>query len=96
MDGLLIDSEPHWQQAGMEALKQFNINLTLEQYHTSTGLRTPEWIEYWFNRYLVNMKHSASTIKLIEDKAIELIQKKLWHFKAQNTYLTFLKKEILK
>ena len=39
MDGLLIDSEPLWQEAGIETLSGFGIRLTLEQYHTSTGLR---------------------------------------------------------
>lgn len=96
MDGLLIDSEPLWQQAGMEALKEFSINLTLEQYHTSTGLRTPEWIEYWFNQYLVDMKHSASTIKLIEDKAIELIQKNGISFPGTNYILNFFKERNFK
>jgi beta-phosphoglucomutase-like phosphatase (HAD superfamily) len=91
MDGLLIDSEPHWQEAGMEAMKQFDIDLTLDQYHTSTGLRTPEWIEYWFNQYEVDMIHSLSTIKLIEDKAIELIQKNGISFSGTGYILNFFK-----
>ena len=48
MDGLLIDSEPCWQEAGMETLRQFNVTLTPIQYHHTTGLRTPEWLDYWF------------------------------------------------
>ena len=48
MDGLLIDSEPYWQEAGMETLRQFNVSLTPIQYHHTTGLRTPEWLDYWF------------------------------------------------
>ncbi len=91
MDGLLIDSEPHWQQAGMEALEQFGINLTLEQYYTSTGLRTPEWTEYWFNHFNVDLKHASSTIKLIEDKAITLIEKNGISFPGTNYILNFFK-----
>jgi HAD superfamily hydrolase (TIGR01509 family) len=48
MDGLLIDSEPYWQQAGMETLLEFNVTLSPIQYHHTTGLRTPEWLDYWF------------------------------------------------
>ncbi|MEO5997122.1 MAG: hexitol phosphatase HxpB [Chitinophagaceae bacterium] len=96
MDGLLIDSEPHWQQAGMEALEQFGIELTLDQYRTSTGLRTPEWLEYWFNHFNIDNKHSISTIKRIEDKAIELIQKNGIPFPGTNYILHFFKERNFK
>ena len=75
----------------MEVLKQFDINLSLEQYHTSTGLRTPEWIEFWFTHYMVDMIHSPSTIKFIEDKAIELIQKNGIAFSGTSYILNFFK-----
>ena len=51
MDGLLIDSEPCWQQAGMETLREFNVTLSPIQYHHTTGLRTPEWLDYWFGYF---------------------------------------------
>jgi HAD superfamily hydrolase (TIGR01509 family) len=51
MDGLLIDSEPWWQLAGMETLRQFNVTLSPIQYHHTTGLRTPEWLDYWFGYF---------------------------------------------
>ncbi len=54
MDGLLIDSEPCWQQAGMETLRQFNVTLSPIQYHHTTGLRTPEWLDYWFGYFNIN------------------------------------------
>ncbi len=38
MDGLLIDSEPYWQKAGMETLREFNVSLSPIQYHHTTGL----------------------------------------------------------
>lgn len=96
MDGLLIDSEPHWQQAGTEALRIFGVDLTLEQYHTSTGLRTPEWIEYWFSYFNVDMSNAQATIKLIEDNAIKLIQKNGISFPGTNYILDFFKERNFK
>jgi HAD superfamily hydrolase (TIGR01509 family) len=54
MDGLLIDSEPWWQLAGMETLRQFNVTLSPIQYHHTTGLRTPEWLDYWFGHFNID------------------------------------------
>ena len=73
MDGLLIDSEPLWQEAGIETLSGFGISLTLEQYHTSTGLRTAEWVAHWFRQYAVSQDHAAEAIDTIIRKAIEKI-----------------------
>ncbi len=73
MDGLLIDSEPLWQEAGRETLQQFGKKLTEEQYHTSTGLRTEEWIEHWFHHFQISMEYAPSAIDVIIEKAIEKI-----------------------
>ena len=53
MDGLLIDSEPLWQEAGKATLLELGYTLTTEQYHTSTGLRTEEWIAHWFHHFQI-------------------------------------------
>lgn len=73
MDGLLIDSEPYWQEAGTETLQQFNITLTQDQYHHTTGLRTKEWIDYWFSFFNISPDHAHSAIDIIHRKAIEKI-----------------------
>jgi sugar-phosphatase len=74
MDGLLIDSEPLWQKAGMQTLTDYGISITLDQYHQTTGLRTPEWIEWWFTHYDISIDHAAAAITTIEEKAIALIE----------------------
>jgi sugar-phosphatase len=76
MDGLLIDSEPLWQEAGSALLSEYGIQLSDEQYHSSTGLRTPEWVEHWFGVYGVDRVHAPSTITRIEQMALELIAQK--------------------
>src|SRR4051812_25533630 len=80
MDGLLIDSEPYWQEAGTETLNRFNVRLTDAQYHISTGLRTSEWIEYWFRHFKVDMSNAAMAEELIIQKAIEKIAAKAQPF----------------
>lgn len=73
MDGLLIDSEPLWEEAGQETLEQFGKSLSKEQYHSSTGLRTEEWVEHWFRHFSIDMQHAPAAVKLIIQKAIEKI-----------------------
>ena len=74
MDGLLIDSEPLWQEAGIAGLAPYNIKLTTEQYLHSTGLRTPEWLAYWFNLYGVAVDDIPAQARAIEDDAMERIR----------------------
>lgn len=96
MDGLLIDSEPLWQEVGIEVLKDFGIRLTVEQYHSSTGLRTPEWIEYWFNQFEIDIQHAETAINRIEQKAISNIEQKGNAFAGTGYILDFFKKRNFK
>jgi sugar-phosphatase len=73
MDGLLIDSEPWWEEAGMETLQQFGVSLSSEQYHFTTGLRTKEWIEYWFGFFGIPRKFADEAEALIIQKALDKI-----------------------
>jgi mannitol-1-/sugar-/sorbitol-6-/2-deoxyglucose-6-phosphatase len=74
MDGLLIDSEPLWQQAGAETLLEFGVTLTDEQYNLTTGLRTPEWIDYWFTHFAINNERAKEAAKTIEQAALDKIK----------------------
>jgi len=51
LDGLLIDSEPCWEQAEMEVLRSVGVPLTPEQCHETTGLRLDEAVAYWAARH---------------------------------------------
>lgn len=96
MDGLLIDSEPHWQQAGMEVLAHYGAVITLEQYYSSTGLRTREWLEYWFDYFHIHNNHTTPAIRSIEDKAIDNIQKNGVAFPGTSYVLDFFRKKNFK
>lgn len=75
MDGLLIDSEPCWQAAGRETLAEYGQVLTDEQYHTSTGLRTEEWIEHWFRHFGMDLAAAPRAVERIIQLAIEKIDR---------------------
>ena len=67
MDGLLIDSEPLWQQAEIEILTPLGVPLTPARCLETTGLRIDEAIDYWFQRYpwpLVPRATAARAIRL--------------------------------
>jgi sugar-phosphatase len=51
MDGLLIDTEPYWQETEREVFAEFGIQITEEMQHATFGLRTDEQIQYWYHRH---------------------------------------------
>jgi len=74
MDGLLIDSEPYWQIAGMETLKEYNVTLAPAQYHHTTGLRTPEWLDYWFGYYDIPKDNIQQAVQALHENVFEKIR----------------------
>ncbi len=91
MDGLLIDSEPLWQKAGMDTLELYGGSITVEQYHGTTGLRTREWIEYWFNYYGLDAARREEAVNTIENKAIEYIHREAVAFPGTKYILDFFR-----
>ena len=73
MDGLLIDSEPLWEEAGTELLARYGCALTHEQYASSTGLRTREWLEHWFRIFDLEM----GTLTKAETRIIDSVSEKI-------------------
>ena len=45
MDGVLIDSEPLWQEAEMKVFAQLGIELTTEMCCETMGMRTDEVVQ---------------------------------------------------
>ena len=72
MDGLLINSEPLWDEAATEIFQQYNFQLTKAQYATTTGMRTKEFVERWFSHYNIDSRHNAvaetAILKSVVDK----------------------------
>lgn len=51
MDGLLINSEPLWNEAANEVFAHYNITLSQQDYLLTTGMRTKEFVEWWLSRF---------------------------------------------
>jgi sugar-phosphatase len=91
MDGLLIDSEPFWQEAGTEVMARYNVSLTTDQYHSSTGLRTSEWIQHWFHHFNISKDHAPEAETAIVHKAIEKIGARALAMPGMQHALSFFK-----
>ena len=63
MDGLLIDSEPLWYEAAKEVMINLGVALDEEAYATTIGLRTREFLQYWFTRYKIDQSLAPETEK---------------------------------
>lgn len=73
MDGLLIDSEPLWFEAANDAFKKYNILIRPDEYVTTTGLRTKEFLQYWFRYFELDLAH----VDVMENEIINLVIEKV-------------------
>lgn len=76
MDGLLIDSEPLWKKAAEALFFTYGKHLTTEQYLTTTGLRTKEFLAYWFRHFNLPEADIANAETAIVNDVIKLVQQK--------------------
>jgi HAD superfamily hydrolase (TIGR01509 family) len=51
MDGLLIDSEPLWQDAELEIFKGLGLELTRAMCRETMGMRIDEVVGYWYDKH---------------------------------------------
>ena len=74
MDGLLIDSEPFWNQAADTIFQEYGFSLSPVEYATTTGMRTREFVAYWFHRNKVNPTEIDRAGLAIIGLVVELVQ----------------------
>lgn len=51
MDGLLIDSEPFWQDSELEVFGSINLPFTRDMCIDTVGLRIDEVVNHWYQRF---------------------------------------------
>lgn len=76
MDGLLIDSEPLWDESANEVFEYFKVRITPEQYTRTIGMRTREFLEYWFTYFKLDKKYLREAEIRIIEKIIVKVQEK--------------------
>ncbi|MDR9402683.1 MAG: hexitol phosphatase HxpB [Halothece sp. Uz-M2-17] len=74
MDGLLIDSEPFWQQAEIEVFADVGLNLTRELCRQTMGLRIDEVVNYWYQKFPWQTISQEEIAQRIVQRVVELIE----------------------
>ncbi len=73
MDGLLIDSEPLWNEAADEVFSFYGKKLTANEYATTVGLRTSEFVAWWLKDY----KFDDAELERAANQIIKLVIEKV-------------------
>jgi len=76
MDGLLIDSEPFWQEAEIKAFTEVGVPISKKRFTETIGMRVDVVVDYWFSRYpwknpskeMIEKNIIRHVIKLINEK----------------------------
>lgn len=76
MDGLLIDSEPLWQEAEKRIFQNVGIDLDDQQVAQTTWLRVDEVVEYWFQRIPWDIKNYSK--KQLDIEIVEEVKRLIW------------------
>ena len=93
LDGLLIDSEPLWQEAEIAIFERVNIKLTHELCLQTKGLRIDEVVNYWYQKYPWTNLTKKEVEDLIVAKVIELIHLKGEPLPGVNRAVSFVRQK---
>ncbi|MDD1780809.1 hexitol phosphatase HxpB [Enterovibrio sp. ZSDZ35] len=73
MDGLLVDSEPFWQDAQLLVLHDLGVNITRQDTINTTGIRIDQIIKHYYKTQPWQGPNCDEVCDLILDKVIELV-----------------------
>lgn len=76
MDGLLIDSEPLWKESAEALFLTYGRQLTAQQYTSTTGLRTKEFLMHWFSYFNLPDAAIADAEKKVVEQVVKLVRQK--------------------
>ena len=66
MDGLLIDSEPFWQKAHIEAVGKYDYVINPSDVRAMAGHKTIEIAQYWIDQFKIDTTASALSEQIVE------------------------------
>lgn len=73
MDGLLVDSEPFWQEAQLEVLNSLGLNITRQDTIDTTGIRIDQIVQHYHQTKGWEGPNCEQVCDMILDKVIELV-----------------------
>ena len=69
MDGLLIDSEPLWQEAEINVFRSVGVPLTRELCRETVGVRLDEVVRHWYEKF----PWHPESVEVVEARILEEI-----------------------
>ncbi len=73
MDGVLIDSEPFWQQAEIDILSKLGVPITLEDTYKTMGIRIDQLVGWWYQKHPWEGSSCTDVINAIVQRVCEQI-----------------------
>jgi len=77
MDGILIDSERHWQLTERDLFAELGIELTDELLVQTRGLRTEEMVAHWSARFPLDGADTGTLMKLYDRRMVETMKREV-------------------
>ena len=71
MDGLLIDSEPLWQEAEISVFRSVGVPLTRELCRETVGVRLDQVVRHWYDRF----PWHGESMKAVEARVLEEVSR---------------------
>jgi sugar-phosphatase len=71
MDGLLIDSEPLWQEAEITVFRSVGVTLTRELCRETVGVRIDGVVRHWYEKF----PWQGESLELIEAEILEVVSR---------------------
>lgn len=96
MDGLLVNSEPIWQEAEKEVFKTVGITLTTEDCIKTTGIPTSAVFDYWYEISPWFGKTKQELEKMLFEKVFSMIKQRATAMPGVIETLIFFKNKGLK
>lgn len=96
MDGVIIDSEPLWRKAEIEAFAKFDCLLTEEMCRSTAGLRLSQVIDHWQREFEYSNEVAHTLFSEVHQGVISLIKSKGEAFEGLYELLDYLEKAQLK
>ncbi len=93
MDGVIIDSEPFWEDAEIEIFNKYDVPMTREMWKDMKGRKIDEVVEHWYKIYQWKNISNKQIVDEIITKMHELITKKGTTMTGLLKVLDFLKQK---